>query len=56
MDLSKALSNGYRLILLRIEVYPEHFGFLLIKIHLLAFGDVTVKWIIGPETKKTLFS
>ena len=44
--LSKILYNGYRLLLLRIEGYPVHFGFLLIKIHLLALGVVTIKWII----------
>ena len=42
-DLSKALNIGYRLFLLRIEGYPGHFGFLLIKIHLLAFGIVDNK-------------
>ena len=56
MDLSKALNNGYRLLLFRSEGYPGHFGFLLIKIQLLAFGVVTVKWIMGPKAKKNMFS
>ena len=34
----------------------RHFGFLLIKIHLLAFVVVAIKWIIRPKTKKNLFS
>ena len=34
LDLSKALNNRYRLLLLRINRYPGHFGVLLIKIHL----------------------
>ena len=55
-DLSKALNNGYHLPLLRIEGYPGHFGFLLIKIYALAFGVVTIKWIIRTKTKKNLFS
>ena len=56
MYLSKALNNGYPLLLLRIEGYPGYFGFLLTKIHLLAFEVVTIKWTIGPKTKKNLFS
>ena len=56
LDLSKALNNGYRLLLLRIDGYPGHFGFLLLKIHILAFKVVTIKWIIRPKTKKNLFS
>ena len=44
-DLSKALNNRYRLLLLRIDRYPGHFGVLLIKIHLLAFVVVAIKWI-----------
>ena len=55
-DLSKALNNRYRLLLLRIDRYPGHFGVLLIKIHLLAFVVVAIKWIIRPKTKKNLFS
>ena len=55
-DLSKALNNRYRLLLLRIDRYPRHFGVLLIKIHLLAFVVVAIKWIIRPKTKKNLFS
>ena len=55
-DLSIALNNGYHLLLLRIEGYPGHFGFLLLKIHILAFEVVTIKWTIRPKTKKTLFS
>ena len=55
-DLNKALNNGYRLLLLRIDRYPGHFGVLLIKIHLLAFVVVAIKWIIRPKTKKNLFS
>ena len=43
-DLSKALNNRYRLLLLRIDRYPGHFGVLLIKIHLLAF---VVGWLVG---------
>ena len=35
---------------------PGHFGVLLIKIHLLAFVVVAIKWIIRPKTKKNLFS
>ena len=54
--LSKALNNRYRLLLLRIDRYPGHFGDLLIKIHLLAFVVVAIKWIIRPKTKKNLFS
>ena len=54
-DLSKALNNGYRLLLCRIERYPGCFGFLLIKIHLLGFGFVTVKWVRRPNTQKNLF-
>ena len=42
-DLRKALNNRYRLLLLRIDRYPEHFGVLLIKIHLLAFVVVAIK-------------
>ena len=38
LDLSKTLNNGYRLLLLRIEGYPGHFGVLLIEIHLLPLG------------------
>ena len=55
-DLSKALNNRYRLLLLRIDRYPGHFGVLLIKMHLLAFVVVAIKWIIRPKTKKNLFS
>ena len=55
-DLSKALNNRYRLLLLRIDRYPGHFGVLLIKTHLLAFVVVAIKWIIRPKTKKNLFS
>ena len=55
-DLSKALNNRYHLLLLRIDRYPGHFGVLLIKIHLLAFVVVAIKWIIRPKTKKNLFS
>ena len=55
-DLSKALNNRYRILLLRIDRYPGHFGVLLIKIHLLAFVVVAIKWIIRPKTKKNLFS
>ena len=54
--MSKALNNGYCLLLLRIEGYPGHFGFLLIKIHILTFVVVTIKWIIRQKTKKNLFS
>ena len=54
-DLSKALNNLYRL-LLRIDRYPGHFGVLLIKMHLLAFVVVAIKWIIRPKTMKNLFS
>ncbi len=56
MDLSKVLHNGYRLLLFRIDGYPRYFGFLLIKIYALAFGVVTIKWIIRTKTKKNLFS
>ena len=56
MDLSKTLNNGYRLLLFRIEGYPGHIGFLLIKIHLLAFGFITKKWIISPIIQINLFS
>ena len=56
MDLSKAHNKGYGLLLFRIEVDPGNFGFLFIKIHLLVFGDVAIKWKIRPKTKKTLFS
>ena len=55
-DLSKALNNRYLLLLLRIDRYPRHFGVLLIKVHLLAFVVVAIKWIIRPKTKKNLFS
>ena len=55
-DLSKALNNRYRLLLLRIDRYPGYFGVLLIKIPLLAFVVVAIKWIIRPKTKKNLFS
>jgi len=56
LDLSKALNNGYRPLLLRIEGYPGHFKLLLIKIHLLAFEFVTENWIIIPKLQKNLFS
>ena len=56
MDLIKTINNRYHLLLFRIEGYPGHFGFLLIKIHLLVFVVVTVKWIIRPKTKKNHFS
>ena len=56
LDLSKALNNGYRPLLLRIEGYPGHFGFLLIKIHILPIEFVTIRWIKSPKTqKKTVF-
>ena len=55
-DLSKALNNRYRLLLLRIDRYPGHFGVQLIKIHLLAFVAVAIKQIISPEIPKNLFS
>ena len=54
-DMSKALNNRYLLLLLRIEGYPRHFGFLLIKIQLLAFELDNKKWK-NPKTKKKLFS
>ena len=56
LDLSKALNNGYCLLLFRIEGYLGHFGFLLIKIYLLAFRCVTEKWTISPKIQKNLFS
>ena len=56
LDLSKALNNRYCLLLLRIEGYTRYFGFLLLKIHILAFEVVIIKWIIRPKTKKNLFS
>ena len=56
LDPSKALNNGYRLLYFRIEGYLGHFGFLFIKIHLLAFGFVTEKWIISPKIQINLFS
>ena len=35
---------------------PIQPGVLLIKMHLLAFVVVAIKWIIRPKTKKNLFS
>ena len=52
-DLSKALNNRYRP---PAPPAPGHFGVLLIKMHLLAFVVVAIKWIIRPKTKKNLFS
>ena len=52
-DLSKALNNRYRL---PAPPAPGHFGVLLIKMHLLAFVVVAIKWIIRPKIKKNLFS
>ena len=46
----------YPLFLLSIEGYPVQFGFLLMKIHLLAFEVVTIRLIIRQKTKKNLFS
>ena len=53
LDLSKALNNGYRPLLFRIEGYPGHFGFLvrilLLKIH-------HIKWEKAPKfRRKKLF-
>ena len=55
-DLSKALNNRYRLPAPPASPAPGHFGVLLIKMHLLAFVVVAIKWIIRPKTKKNLFS
>ena len=55
LDLSKALNNGYRLLLFKIEGYPGRSGFLLKRIQLLAFGFVTVTWLISPKLRKTFF-
>ena len=55
-DLSEALNNRYRLPAPPASSAPGHFGVLLIKIHLLAFVVVAIKWIIRPKTKKNLFS
>ena len=55
-DLSKALNNRYRLSVPPTSPAPGHFGVLLIKMHLLAFVVVAIKWIIRPKTKKNLFS
>ena len=55
-DLSKALNNRYRLPTPHASPAPGHFGVLLIKMHLLAFVGVAIKWIIRPKTKKNLFS
>ena len=61
-DLSEALNNlyrlnnRYRLPAPPASSAPGHFGVLLIKMHLLAFVVVAIKWIIRPKTKKNLFS
>merc|ERR1711997_416988 len=55
-DLSEALNNRYRLPAPSASSAPGHFGVLLIKMHLLAFVVVAIKWIIRPKTKKNLFS
>ena len=52
LDLSKTLNNGYRPLLLRIEGYPGHFGFLLIKIHILPIEFVTIRWIKKPQNSE----
>ena len=55
-DLGEALNNRYRLPAPTASSAPGHFGVLLIKMHLLAFVVVAIKWIIRPKTKKNLFS
>ena len=50
-DLSKALNNGYRPLLLTIGGYPGHFGFLLIKIrisHTISCHDTPFPYVGGP--------
>ena len=45
-SVSNGLTSGYRLLLLRIEGYPGHFG----------HKSYTIKWIIRQKTKKYMFS